>query len=219
MSAEFPVVRLPGVYRPQDDTRLLARALRGAGLPRGGHALDLFTGSGALALAAARAGAARVTAVDISRTAALSAWLTCRLGGVPAEVRRGDFADVLAGRTFDLVLANPPYVPAPPGIRPHAAWDAGPDGRGVLDRLCALLPGLLRPRGVALIVHSALACGESTVTALRTMGLKAAVVDRDSVPFGPVLRGRQDWLRRAGLLEPGRDTEDLVVIRGDRVRP
>ncbi|MGW6467322.1 methyltransferase, partial [Streptomyces rubiginosohelvolus] len=50
------VVRLPGVYRPQTDTLLLALAMRREGIGPGTDLLDLCTGSGALALHAARLG-------------------------------------------------------------------------------------------------------------------------------------------------------------------
>ncbi|MEU2254664.1 HemK2/MTQ2 family protein methyltransferase [Nocardia xishanensis] len=214
------LIRPPWVYRPQSDTWLLARALNEAGIPCGGHVLDVCTGSGALAIAAVRGGAAAVTAVDISRSAAVSAWLNCRVRGIGAEVIRGDFASVLSGRRFDLVLANPPYVPAPEREHRGAAraWDAGARGRGALDRLCRMMPGLLNPRGAALVVHSMLSDPDSTLNQLRGAGLKAAIVARHTVPFGPVLRGRADWLASNGLIEPGQDSEDLVVIRADRIR-
>jgi release factor glutamine methyltransferase len=51
---------------------------------------------------------------------------------------------------------------------------------------------------------------------LREAGLKAEVVRRRRVPFGPVLRSREDWLRRRGLLGPADDKEELVVIRAER---
>ncbi|MGO4613840.1 HemK2/MTQ2 family protein methyltransferase [Nocardia sp. 2YAB30] len=219
--ASVILIRTPGVYRPQLDTWLLARALSEAGIPRGGHALDLCAGTGALAVSAARTGAATVTAVDVSRSAAVSAWLNCRLRGIEVEVLRGDFAAQLGRRSFDLVLANPPYVPTPEGapVRGVArAWNAGARGRTALDRLCAMMPSLLKPRGVALIVHSALSDPDSTMSQLRNKGLKAAVVARATVPFGPVLRRRADWLKATGLIEPGQEQEDLVVIRADRIR-
>ncbi|WP_054812681.1 HemK2/MTQ2 family protein methyltransferase [Nocardia arizonensis] len=214
------LIRLPGVYRPQADTWLLARALRDAGLRPGGVGADLFTGTGALALALAEIGLARVTAVDLSRRAALSARMNCARAGVAARVHRGDFADVLRHTSFDVVTANPPYVPAPDGAvgGRGLAWDGGHDGRAVLDRLCALLPHLLRPRGVALIVHSALSGVEHTLEDLRSRGLKAAVVARDTVPFGPVMRRRADWLAAHGRIARDQRHEDLVVIRGDRIR-
>ena len=140
----------PGVYAPQDDTALLAEAVcREPAMP-GAQVLDIGTGTGALALLAARCGAAGVDAVDVSARAVLAAWLNTRRSGEPVRVRLGDLASVAAGRRFDVVLANPPYVPSRRGGRfgragGGRAWNAGPDGRAALDRLCARIPGLLRP--------------------------------------------------------------------------
>src|SRR5690606_6643447 len=50
------LLRPPGVYRPQSDTRLLAAALSRAGIPRGARMLELGTGTGAVAMTAARGG-------------------------------------------------------------------------------------------------------------------------------------------------------------------
>jgi len=214
------LLRPPGVYPPQADTWLLARAIAEAGIPRGAHALDVFTGTGALAIAAHRIGAATVTAVDISRRAAAAAWVNLHLRGVFAEVHCGDFASVFGRRPYDLVVANPPYVPAPHDdpVGAARAWDAGVDGRAVLDRLCELVPSALSPRGTTLIVHSALSDPDRTIDALREQGLKTAVVARATVPFGPVLRSRAAWLSATRRIDPATRTEDLVVIRGDRIR-
>ncbi|AXK87832.1 MULTISPECIES: HemK2/MTQ2 family protein methyltransferase [Nocardia] len=214
------LLRAPGVYRPQTDTRLLAEAATAATLPQRPRVLDSCTGTGALAIAAAEAGAESVTAVDLSRRAVATAWLNSRLRGLPIELLRGDFAAVLGERTFDVVLANPPYVPCAdphPARGADRAWDAGHDGRAVLDRLCDHLPRLLAPRGVALIVHSEL-CGEETsLRRLRDNGLKASTVARHIIPFGPVLRERAAWLESVGLIAPGQRHEELVVIRADRI--
>ncbi|UVS80684.1 Release factor glutamine methyltransferase [Actinokineospora sp. UTMC 2448] len=213
------LLRMPGVYRPQGDTRLLCAAFHDANLPPGGTVLDIGTGTGAVALTAARAGAASVTAVDIARRAVVTARANAWLSGLNVEVRQGDALTIAAGRRFDIVLANPPYVPSVVDVDargPARAWEGGCDGRAVLDRLCAAARDLLTPGGTLLMVHSALCGTEESLIALRGLGLKAAVVSRAREPFGPVMRGRADALVRAGLLEPGDTDEELVVIRADR---
>ncbi|MEV0334442.1 HemK2/MTQ2 family protein methyltransferase [Nocardia sp. NPDC050717] len=212
------VFRIPGVYRPQADTWLLAETLRQAPLPRGGSVLDVCAGTGILGCTAAGLLGAQLTAVDISRRALASAWLNCRARGVPVRLVHGGFESARALPRFDVVVANPPYVPAPgtPSRGRARAWDAGPDGRSVLDRLCATLPDLLTERGVALIVHSALSDAERTVTQLRAGLAGASVVARARVAFGPVLRSRSVWLAERGLIETSQRTEELVVIRAER---
>ncbi|MDX5571528.1 HemK2/MTQ2 family protein methyltransferase [Streptomyces griseus] len=211
-----PAVRLPGVYRPQTDTLLLATAMSREGIGSGMDVLDLCTGTGTLALHAARLGA-RVTAVDISRRAVASARLNTVLARLPVTVRRGDLLRTLPGLTFDAVISNPPYVPAPglvvPRYRAGRSWDAGPDGRVILDRICDDASAALRPGGLLLLVQSELSRPKETVSRLAAAGLVVSVTDRVAIPFGPVTRGRAAWLRARGLLGDRLDREELVVIR------
>ncbi|NYE39515.1 release factor glutamine methyltransferase [Streptomyces fulvorobeus] len=210
------MVCLPGVYSPQADSLLLAAAMRREGIRPGMEVLDLCTGSGLLALHAARLGA-RVTAVDISRRAVASARLNSALTRLPVSVHRGDLLSAVEGRSFDAVVSNPPYVPAPSAAPPRRgarrAWDAGLDGRIVVNRICDEAPAVLRPGGLMLIVHSALSCPEETVRRLSRAGMEASVNDRIVIPFGPVTRSRLAWLRARGLLATHMDKEELVVIR------
>lgn len=212
------MLRPPGVYPPQTDTWLLTGALAVAGIGPGADVLDIGCGTGALAIAAARVRPRSITAVDVSRRAVLAARLNLLLYRVRADVRWGDAFEQTAGRTFDLVLANPPYVPGRGG-RPrgrHRAWDAGVDGRAMLDRLCASMPLLLTPGGTVLLVHSGLCDDTKTLRQLRGGGLKAAVVARTDVPYGPVMRARHRGLVDLGLVDDSAHSEELVVIRGDR---
>ena len=204
----------PGVYRPQDDTRLLTDALDEAGIHPGSNVLDVGTGTGALAIAAVRGGAARVTAVDVSARAVVTAWLNALL--MPVRVRRGDALLLHYPERFDLVLANPPYVPSAPDRRRARAWDGGPDGRKLVDRICDRAPELLARGGTLLMVHSALADPDATLQRLHRADLKAAVVDRRNQDFGPVLHDRATAFEDSGLIMPGQREEELVVIRGDR---
>ncbi|MFD8077832.1 HemK2/MTQ2 family protein methyltransferase [Streptomyces sp. NPDC059718] len=212
----------PGVYHPQDDTLLLEDALKRERLADDAEVLDLGTGTGALALTAAERGAAQVTAVDASLSAVCATRVNARLNGLRVEVLRGDLTAPVTGRRFDLITANPPYVPSPradPPARGRArAWDAGSDGRALLDRVCSDAPPLLTPGGVLLLVHSGLCGVERTVGRLRRAGLRAAVTERRYIPFGPVLRDRSAWLEARGLIAPGEEKEELVVIRAERER-
>lgn len=212
----------PGVYRPQDDTLLLEDALKRETLAADADVLDLGTGTGALALTAVEHGAAQVTAVDASFGAVLTAWLNARLNGRRVTVLRGDLTAPVTDSRFDLIMANPPYVPSPqarPPTRGRAlAWDAGADGRVLLDRICSDAPPLLTPGGVLLMVHSGLCGVERTLGRLRHAGLRAVVTERRYIPFGPVLRARARWLEARGLIAPGEEKEELVVVRAERER-
>jgi release factor glutamine methyltransferase len=211
---------VPGVFRPRSDAWLMTEALRRE-LPRGGAVLDVFTGSGVLAVAAASAGAAEVTAVDVSRRAVACAWINARLNGVRLRALRGDLFAPVAGERFDAIVANPPYVPGDlpaAGARGEArAWEGGPDGRALLDRLCAEAADHLRPSGLLLLVQSSVSGLSSTTTLLAGAGLDVEVVDRRRGPLGPVLSDRAGALESRGLLRPGQREEELLVIRARRL--
>ncbi|MFC8916898.1 HemK2/MTQ2 family protein methyltransferase [Streptomyces sp. NPDC047821] len=217
------LLRPRGVYAPQEDTELLARAareeLRALRAQSGVEVLDLGTGTGALALVAARSGAARVTAVDISWRAVLAARYNAWRLDLPVVVHHGDLTEPVEGRRFDLILSNPPYVlsPAPARRREERTWSAGADGRRILDRICARAPGLLRDSGVLLLVQSALSGVDATLDTLRDGGLSARVELRTTIPFGPVMARHAEWLEERGLIAPDERKEDLVVIRAQRV--
>ncbi len=215
-----PLLMPPGVYRPQSDTAVLIEALRRDDLAGGRDVLDLGTGTGAVALAASGAGARSVTAVDLSRRAVLVTRANCRLRRARVTVHRGDLFDPVSGRRFGLVVANPPYVPAETSVLPRYSmarcWDAGIDGRTVLDRICAGVPARLTDDGVLLMVHSAACDADLTVSRLAEVGLAAEVVERVHIPLGPVMRARQAMHEARGLVEPGARSEELVVIGARR---
>lgn len=218
--ADVPrVYRLPGVYAPQGDTALLLASLAREELRAGARSLDLCTGTGVVAVASALRGA-RATAVDVSRAAVTAARLNALRHRCRVRLFRGDLEAPVAHERFDLITVNPPYVPcedpALPARGPRRAWDAGTDGRLLLDRVCARVPRLLTSSGTLLVVQSSLSGVTATLDGLRRAGLRARVADRRVQPFGPVMSSREDWFAARGLVPPGTRTEDLVVIRASR---
>jgi release factor glutamine methyltransferase len=161
----------PGVLIPRQETELLvdlALALapptpRGAGL----RWADLGTGSGALAVALARAlPAGRGLAVDASDEALTFAALNRAAAGVEERftLMRSDWWEALKPwwGELDLVVANPPYIPSitveglEPVVRDHeprSALDGGSDGLAALRTISAGASQALAPGGVLLLEH------------------------------------------------------------------
>lgn len=154
---ELVITVEPGTYVPRWQSLELARRAV-ARLPENGKAIDLCTGSGAVAAALQRSRpSARIVGTDIDRGAVACA----RANGV--EARRGDlFGPVPSGfeGTTDVVVAVVPYVPTsalqylPHDARayePPSHYHGGPDGTDVLRRVVADAPRFLRPGGALLL--------------------------------------------------------------------
>jgi release factor glutamine methyltransferase len=219
------IVADSGVYVPQHDSRLLADALRQTRLAVGRRVLDLCTGSGVLAIAAAQIGAASVTAFDICPRAVRCSLGNAHAAGVDVDVRLGSLAPALACGPYDVVVSNPPYVPVGPDAQgelipaeagPAWAWNGGDDGRLVLDPLCESAPRLLARGGSLLLVQSEFAGIAESLACLRTGGLDAEILTSQRIPLGPVLSARAQWLQRTGRLRNGHRQEKLVVIKADK---
>lgn len=143
----------PRVYPVREDTKLL---LPFASARRGSQFLEIGCGAGTASVAAAEAGA-RVVATDINPWALRALQRTATTRHLDIATVRTDLARGL--RTFDRILANPPYLPTPPGARDPDRWanlalDGGVDGLLVTRRLFAELPEHLRPDGAAYLVVS-----------------------------------------------------------------
>jgi ribosomal protein L3 glutamine methyltransferase len=120
--------------------------------------LDLCTGSGCLAILAARHFPnAQIDAIDISKDALEVAARNVREHGIADRVKlyRGDLFKPLAGTRYDLIICNPPYVdadglaalPSECRAEPKLALDGGTDGLDVIRRILSEAKRHLLARG------------------------------------------------------------------------
>lgn len=179
----------PGVLVPRPETEQLVEfALAHAARETPVAVLDLGTGSGAIALAvASERPRADVVAVDASVEAlAIARANAARLGLSRVAFLHGDWFAPVAGRRFDLVLANPPYIAdddphlARGDLRfePRGALAAGADGLDAIRHIAAGAPAHLAHGGRIAIEHGfAQACAVRAL--LEAAGLRDVGTLRD----------------------------------------
>ncbi|HPF86416.1 MAG TPA: peptide chain release factor N(5)-glutamine methyltransferase [Candidatus Limiplasma sp.] len=142
---------------PRQETEILCElALQSLqGLQRPAVA-DLCTGSGAIAIVIKHSRPdAAVWATELSEAALALARQNARQNGADITFAQGDLLAPLAGRTFDCLVSNPPYIPSgemdtlQPEVRcePRMALDGGADGLTFYRRLAAEAPDYLNPKG------------------------------------------------------------------------
>jgi methylase of polypeptide subunit release factors len=163
-----------------------------------GSLLDLGTGCGVQALHAGRHARA-VAATDVAPRALAMARATFALNDVDVELLEGPWLEPVAGRRFDQIVSNPPFVPGPARVD-YVYRDSGQDGDAALAALLRALPEHLEPGGVAQLLGSWLHVrGEDWPDRVRSWlpeGVDAWVVQREV--SDPALHVGT-WQRDAGL--------------------
>ncbi len=174
----------PGVLVPRPETELVVeRALAHLPAERELEVLDLASGSGAIALAiASERPRCRVVATDLAAAAVEATRenaLRLELGN-RVTVLQGTWFEPVAGRSFDLIASNPPYIAAndarvEPGVRrfePAEALFSGPTGLEALQVIAAGAPLHLRPGGWLVVEH-----GDTQGAAVRALFTAAGFDD------------------------------------------
>lgn len=147
----------PAVLIPRPETELLVDlALE----RKPSSVLDLGTGSGAIALAIKKhLPSTRVSAVEASAAALAVAQRNAVKHSLEVELLHGQWFNPVAGRRFDLIVSNPPYVAAgDPHLadlrfEPQSALVSGADGLDAIREIVPLAPKHLAKGGWLLLEH------------------------------------------------------------------
>jgi release factor glutamine methyltransferase len=191
------------VLVPRPETELLVeRALALRAVPEG-RVADLGTGCGAVALAlASERPRWQVTATDVSAEALEVARANAvQLGLTGIEFRHGSWFAPLAGRRFDLIVSNPPYVAAddpalenpPLAHEPRLALTPGADALACLRAIAREAPPHLSPSGWLLLEHGT-AQGAAVRHELVLAGFRYVRSHRDLAGHERITEGQYDPL-------------------------
>jgi release factor glutamine methyltransferase len=190
----LPLKVSPAVLIPRPETEHLVEKVLGL-LPHFSNPriVDVGTGSGAIAIALAHEwprGA--ITAIDTSAAALDLARVNAERIGFASRIRflRGDLLEQVSGEQFDVVVSNPPYVPATDrdslsvevrDYEPAVALFAGHDGLDIYRRLIPAARAALVPGG---FVALEIGCGQAQAVEglLNASGF-------ENVEFAPDLQG------------------------------
>ena len=151
LDSTLEIDALPEVYNPSDDSYLLLKVVE---VPPDGSLLEMGTGTGLVAVHAARLGV-KVTAVDISPHAINCARRNATRNNVRLEIVRSDLFDKIPGN-FDVIAFNPPYLPgaATSTTWIEKAWSGGDEGSEVTVRFLRDAWRHLNPGGRIYIILS-----------------------------------------------------------------
>lgn len=177
----------PDVLIPRPESEHLVEAALAIGARR---VLDVGTGSGCIAVTLAIESGARVAASDISVRALGVARQNAGRLGVAIDFTLADGLDAFAPQSFDLIVSNPPYIPAAEhatlarevrDFEPALALTPGPTGLEIYARLIGGAPRVLTPGG-----SIALELGHDSAKSVTAMLIEAGF---ESIAVTPDLAG------------------------------
>jgi methylase of polypeptide subunit release factors len=202
------LARAPGVFMPSRNGLFYSRSVR---VHPGERVIDIGTGSGVLAIAAAKCGAT-ACATDVDPRAVAAAQRNADLNGVAVEVRAGALFAGFAG-PFDVILANLPNEIVPPeylaGLPPDdpRSFAGGVAGNEHLLALLGTAGPFLAPGGrLYLGVHSLTDYHATLREAIRRFDTR--LVDLEPLPVKPFVTANLEFyeaLDAAGVIKVFRD--------------
>jgi release factor glutamine methyltransferase len=173
------------VYEPAEDSFLFADNLA---VGDGSRVVDVGTGCGILGIIAARK-AGHVVAVDLNPYAVKCAKENAEVNHVADRmsfIQGNLFKPIRAGRGFDLIIFNSPYLPSESAGNDswlERAWFGGISGRKTINSFIHEAPSYLRTDGAIFLMQSTLSDVEKSLRSFEEKGLRATIVARQDLPF------------------------------------
>lgn len=182
--ADNDIVVLPQVFNPVifRTGEYFATMLQKAELPampavgeEAPMALDLGTGTGVLAIVAARRGF-RVDAVDLNPEAVRCVRINVALNSLDSQVNahQGDLFEPVAGKKYDLITFSPPSFRGEPTSNLDLSWRS----IDVFERFAMALPSALKLEGVAMVLQTSHGDEVGLLAALDSAGLQVEILAR-----------------------------------------
>jgi release factor glutamine methyltransferase len=192
----------PATLIPRPETEhLVEAALQRMPTQQPIDVLDIGTGSGCIAITLKLERPAwQVTAVDISQPALAVAQSNAACLGAEVAFIESDLFSALAGRRFDLIVSNPPYVAAEDGhlgqgdvrFEPLHALASGPEGLNAIRQIVKSAPTHVLPGGWLMLEHG-WDQGEAIGKLLTQAGFAEVFLERDLARQARVSGGRMGY--------------------------
>ena len=175
------------VYIPREDSLLLEHAVERFAF---GRLLDVGTGSGIQAIAAARKSeVSSVVAVDINPEALKLAESNAATAGVANKIsfKRSDLFSAISREKFDTIAFNPPYLPEDEEKVGDVALESGKSGREITDSFLAEFEKHLTQAGVLLLLQSTTCDWKKTRRILEKKGFRVEIAGRERFFFEEIV--------------------------------
>lgn len=176
------------VYEPREDSRLLEKSVKANAF---GLVLDMGTGSGIQAIAAAKSPlVSGVVAADVNPLALEKARENARNQGVEKKIKfiESDLFSALGERKFDAIAFNPPYLPSTgTKEKDDVALESGVDGREATERFLASFEKHIKPGGIVLLLQSTASDWEKTRLELEHKGFSVEIAGREKFFFEEIV--------------------------------
>lgn len=165
------------VYEPLEDSFLMQRWVER--LVDGKSVLDVGTGSGIQAITAYNSGAKKVVAVDIDKKAIVEAKANAKAKNVVIDFRVSDlFNNIAAGEKFDIIIFNPPYLPADDALKNEGVdLSGGEIGNELGIKLLKFAKKYLTNKGFILLICSSLSNPFGTFNEAKLLGYNYEILE------------------------------------------